>query len=684
MTRARNTAAAALAIAATGLAADSAAGAISVVRGAEQARAIELHRMHGGKLQGRTKLLVRNTGRRGTLRIRYYPRLRPGQPALAAGRRVARVRSQRRAGALSAIDLLIVLPRRDRPADLEGWLSIELCRKKCRTPPLILDVGAVGDPFKGIKFMPSALEMQIDDSEGPNHDDKKVTATVELRGPAVPALFRPQAEQWRPRILLRGKSNELHARLTELHKTSDREVAEATFALRGNLKPGAYKSEIPLTDLSADSVGLPFTVNVRDSFVWAALTVFLGALLGGFAYLASARSRRKRLLRMYVTDGLRKYRNRLAALDQYVPPIKLWDLEEYLGPTRNWYKVRWSAFPDRDGVSGVWSGIAWARSDEDLNIATDQTHALVGKLARWLAVADCVVKLHDAAGLTPSDGPDPSAPRWNATAAAVETRRLLRSLRTIEPKDEKATGNLVELARRQARWHATLARVWHMKSVVTTAVSRETPGTRKTARLEALNAIDFVRVAKEQGPEHRSEEQQIDDEEALADDQSQLEGMYTGNFIDFDPPGPLAAVRLGAISPTQAVVRLRTGPVLPQPATRWQRTKDRFVDSWVNRRLLRILVRDFGWTIATAAVVSAAYIPPFFSSTWGSAGDYATAFAAGFLGKVAINWVSLPAFRSLVPWKKSPEEQDSDAGADGRSAAAGAKTGPTRQTAIAG
>jgi hypothetical protein len=62
-----------------------------------------------------------------------------------------------------------------------------------------------------------------------------------------------------------------------------------------------------------------------------------------------------------------------------------------------------------------------------------------------------------------------------------------------------------------------------------------------------------------------------------------------------------------------------------------------------------ILRRDAIWTIAVALVTVAAYVPTLYGPSWGTLGDYAGAFAAGFLGKAVINWAALPAFRSLKP-----------------------------------
>lgn len=56
---------------------------------------------------------------------------------------------------------------------------------------------------------------------------------------------------------------------------------------------------------------------------------------------------------------------------------------------------------------------------------------------------------------------------------------------------------------------------------------------------------------------------------------------------------------------------------------------------------------DFGWTLVILVFAAAVYGVTTYSETWGGAKDFATAFLAGSLGKVAIDWAALPIFRSV-------------------------------------
>ncbi|MHB8531253.1 MAG: hypothetical protein ACYDC2_00895, partial [Solirubrobacteraceae bacterium] len=63
--------------------------------------------------------------------------------------------------------------------------------------------------------------------------------------------------------------------------------------------------------------------------------------------------------------------------------------------------------------------------------------------------------------------------------------------------------------------------------------------------------------------------------------------------------------------------------------------------------LRALTVSDYLWSLFTVLVTTAVYVATFFNPTWGTLGDYGTAFLAGLTGKVAINWAALPIFSSV-------------------------------------
>jgi hypothetical protein len=66
----------------------------------------------------------------------------------------------------------------------------------------------------------------------------------------------------------------------------------------------------------------------------------------------------------------------------------------------------------------------------------------------------------------------------------------------------------------------------------------------------------------------------------------------------------------------------------------------------MGREIALFKLPDLYWSLAIAAFASAAYAITAYNDTWGSGTDLATAFLAGSLGKVAINWAALPIFQS--------------------------------------
>jgi hypothetical protein len=65
----------------------------------------------------------------------------------------------------------------------------------------------------------------------------------------------------------------------------------------------------------------------------------------------------------------------------------------------------------------------------------------------------------------------------------------------------------------------------------------------------------------------------------------------------------------------------------------------------MERKSLRLV--DMAWTGAALGLASVSYGLTGYSDTWGSSLDMLTAFAAGAVGTVAIDWAALPIFQSI-------------------------------------
>ena len=117
------------------------------------------------------------------------------------------------------------------------------------------------------------------------------------------------------------------------------------------------------------------------------------------------------------------------------------------------------------GVQGIWSQISWARNNTDLDDVQARVLVLLGRLSRWLLLAQGgdVPTLESNLQMHPVDPVDES---WANTKTYSDTSTLLRELREVEPRDDLSTQALNDRVVRQARWHAALATTWHIKGVV--------------------------------------------------------------------------------------------------------------------------------------------------------------------------------------------------------------------------
>jgi hypothetical protein len=640
-----------------------AADSLTVVSGAEGEHPVVLTRRSDDTLNGILNLVVRNTtGQSAQLVVNYLPT--DGVKVAQAGS-VAVFGESRptiQIGPAVGVSLRLTLPRDGSPSDLAGILTLQLEQgKKPVGDAVDLQVKGVPDPLAGVTVVPQDATLEHTNTwpwpiSRPDHD----TLNVQLRGPGVPSLFRPGQQVPKPQVpLSSAQGTELRATLTQLAPTSDPAVANGVLSVDGSLDPGTYSGTLPLSDLSADSPKFTMTVHSRDAFVWALLAAFLGALLGGFVYLASNVSRRKALLRAYVRGVLDRYSAMATTLRTGADPgqFPLWNLDEYLRSPQDWYRVEWTAVPELDGVKGTWSSIYWARNDADLDEVTGTVTGLRERVLRWLRAADTVSALEEVVKLEPRDPPDAV---WARSKTVGDSKLLLRRLRELEPPDDATAQALISRIRRQARWHAALAHTWNMKTEVLADATTNPQNYNDDAR-ESLKAMDLAALDEKACPEQkRIDDDQLPLEEQLDTFEARLKEVYRGG----DPAdleeiaGPDRAVHLGVLSAAEA--RPGAGAKLAlwsssstditpisEVETRDARQPSKRGRDNSQGIIMAIVRRDLVWTMAIALMTTAAYVPIFYGSAWGTPGDYGSAFVAGFVGKLVINWALLPAFHSL-------------------------------------
>jgi hypothetical protein len=674
---------AALALVGAGAAApnaSSAAHGLKLMGDTSAKQTVSLTRRTNGTLGGEINVAVRNgSGATARVRASYLPTGSTSGDA-AGTVRVAgstKVPSQ----GTTPLELAVSLPRNSSPSNLKGVVELQLSRAGAPVgKPVELQVSGLGDPLAGVSLDPAKVEVHSTNQWGPiaglgpiaNHDSDN--ATVELRGPGVPDLFRQGVEPVSFDMLLRTtEGGELTASFTELKQTDDPNVAEATLAIRGDFDPGEYAASLPISDLSESSPKLSVDVQANHGFVWALLVVFIGAFIGGGIYFASNLRRRKLLLRECIKNLLRRYKRKLKALDKQRVDgrLPIWDLSDYLKDESTWYKVDWSALPELDGVEATWSSVYFARTNADLDDAATSVTDLRAKVTRWLRAAEAFGALTEVQQLDPVIT---TGEVWASTKAVRDTRSLLRRLREIEPVDDASAETLLARVRNQARWHAALAHAWNMKGVLGRHMAAN-PSEYSANDHAAFKAMDLEALDKQGSPEHsRTDDTQFDLESSLDDFEDTIKATYKGKAGDLEPSGPRRAVLLGAMT----VADVHAGGVRDllgdEPA-------DRLTGSEVGSEehpermpatIANVIRRDFAWTAIITVVTTAAYVPIFYGPTWGTVGDYASAFAAGFLGKAVVDWTALPLFQSLHP------------GARQATAAAGAGTQPQGATAVDG
>lgn len=84
-----------------------------------------------------------------------------------------------------------------------------------------------------------------------------------------------------------------------------------------------------------------------------------------------------------------------------------------------------------------------------------------------------------------------------------------------------------------------------------------------------------------------------------------------------------------------------------QPATPVAKPQREGVRRNPTQLLRRYRLSDVLLSLIVLLITSLVYTATVYSDTWGSWTDWATAFGAGFLGKLVIQWTLLPVYRSL-------------------------------------
>lgn len=637
---------------------------------------VTVHEQEGRGLLGRLALAVRS-GVKGSakLRVAYYP---TGSVAPADAGSVAFAGGSAptldKKGRVESVELVFTLPPGSTPADLKGTVILRAKAEGGKSAPgAQVEVTGTAPSLAGIAVRPEKLNIKIVDEQGPVGDETSAYANVQLAGPGVPKLFQLGTAPPSLNLLLRSDhGDKARATLVDVTQSSDPTLATGTVRIEGDLAAGKFEGEAPISTFAADAPKLAITLESGDSVVYAVLAVFLGTVLGGGLYLASNRYRRKVLLRDQIKSVLDLYTKQLAGLEAQVKEgeeLPIWTLADYLGEDGGWYEVEWDSIVNFDGaVRTAWSEIHWARDDGDLDRAAALVAELRAHVVRWLTVAKPVNALQEAAKLDPK--PLPNEP-WKSARARKDSAELLRWVRQQKPADDEAAAALVDRIERQARWHTELAKAWYAKAELTRDMDKADSGYGDNDRT-ALAALDLADLDASGSPESaRTAERQTALENELASAMDAIRSTYRGeDKSKLDLPGATAGPRGAAPADLVRLTAAPTGestdggllaPELteatraaPRDTAATIATKVRgssasdHTGSRIPVAVRGVLKRDLAWTIAIALASSAVYIlAGVYTPSWGTAIDYISAFAAGFIGKAAISWAALPLFQSI-------------------------------------
>jgi hypothetical protein len=600
-------------------------------------RTIELNREQSGKLAGELWLVVTRKGPPAKLKLQFSS-ISPIGKSEAPWVKFARGVEPTVSGTKpTRVQLSFSLPADASPEDLEGLVRLlPVVHGHPSRDPVEVSVAGVGDALAGVSLEPASVALQVEKS-APWNEPGKVGASVQLSGPGVPRLLARPRYPGFDLLLQSDHGHELQARLTKLTKVSAT-VASARISVKGPFHIGTYEGAGPISDLSPKSPSLTIKLTSGDSFIWPLILAFAGSLVGGALYLASGVRRRRMLLRKETKAILGRYLDTVQKRKDSAP---LWPLDEYLGDKSDWYKVMWNAAAQLDGaVRALWSSIHWARTDADLDAAAKELLELRTRIIRWLTAAKSVDAL---ATVSKMELPAVMEAAWDTTHTVGDTRDLLTIVKEVAPPTDEATASLIDRLTRQAHWHERFAGAWYAKSVLIEAMDSQTYLHKDHLKVQNidLEALD-AKASPESG---RKPEMQVQLERDLTTAMRQIRGLYHGQASDLTLPdgGPVAGATVAFTTDAVfgAVDRSAMARVPPSdPAG----TAD---ERNPNTEWLTILARDLPWTLAVTAVSSAAYVPTIFSRTWGRPSDYVSAFAAGFVGKVVVNWGALPLFQSL-------------------------------------
>jgi len=413
---------------------------------------------------------------------------------------------------------------------------------------------------------------------------------------------------------------------------------------------GKYKGDLVIEPASGQSVSLPIEVNVRHRFFLLFVTVAAAALLGGFFTALYGRRRRRELVRSALKDEVERYEALRDADARQTPNLSegLYSPLAYGAGERFPTGQACEQLSDDAGeVARLYCAVNAAKSEAELDVATEQAQVVVAEFRRWGEVRRGARNLR------------------RALPAAAQTSGIIRqqtndllALTFAAPPDAALAEEVMARLARQMQVLRAFAPAHSLWSRLAEPERRRLARYDPTGLYEAADpepdrdAAETYRLLAGLGLAER----------VLAGRDAAAISSYRALNENARPDDPLSELversTLGILGHASFDRPVRREDV---------REGDRRSAASIRGRLKRW---DWALGIATALLTLLIYSLGAYNETWGSSKDYATAFGAGFFGQVAVgtvalNWDAFPPLRSYrlaallekaTPTKKAPAE----------------------------
>jgi hypothetical protein len=397
--------------------------------------------------------------------------------------------------------------------------------------------------------------------------------------------------------------------------------------------------------------------------VWAVLAIFAGVLLSGYLSIHTGLTRRKRQLREIVECAVSDYAtdaHKNAPSGAYDEPLA-WELPGMAGELKE--NPDWRFDTELDSPSNIYTAISWARNDADLDEVQAKAVPLALAVKEWRAALTQMLALRKLAIGQPREKRED----WSETAVARETDLLLRHARHA-PVDTAMGAKLLAQVAQQTRWYRHYAAAWDLKQRLLTAggvpateaakvdltavvKSAQPPMTRTVQNQDELDAK--LDACLEQLKKIRDGTEDTVAANTIRPSQHELHARLLRAQLEVlhatgAAPASAQLVAASAWGLQESGTALATdADADAQPATPVAKPRREGVLRNPTQLLRRYRLSDVLLSLIVLLITSLVYTATVYSDTWGSWTDWTTAFGAGFLGKLVIQWTLLPVYRSL-------------------------------------